>query len=296
MTKVRLTIGIPKFQEQFINENTAFVLEYPLLIALLQKTFIRALGQPSIEEIEIVEQLPESDPKVTEFDNRVWADRVVFYLGRIAADDFSELLLLASNGYGFGSLKVLRGMYERIVTAAFIAKNPSEVRYFFNDSPIKRQGIWRRSLEWMPELKDRYTEEQIESLEQSYRKAMQNRAETICKSCNQPKTQHGWTRRDIETMAKDADPNLACLYASCYLEPTCHSHATSFGIERRLAGHNYRDSSEVEAKQALHLSHNLVLRLLWLQDAHFHLGLKPEIDARAEVFVRMYDREQSTKG
>ena len=269
-------------------DNHAFVLEYPHLIALLHKTFIRALAQPSVEEIERIEQLPESDPAVVEFDNKVWADRVVFYLGRIAADDFSELLLLASNGYGFGALKILRGMYERVVTAAFISKNPAEVRHFFNDSAIKRQGIWKRSLEWMPELRERYPAEQIAKLEQSYRQALGKRAETICKKCGHPKTQEAWTPRDLETMAKQTDANLGCLYASCYLEPTCHVHATSFGIERRLNGHNYRDSSEAEAKQAVHLSHNLVLRVLWLQDAYFRLGLEGEIEARAKAFIGMY--------
>jgi Family of unknown function (DUF5677) len=292
MTQFSLTIGIPQFQERFVKDNHAFILEYPYLTALLQKTFIRALAQPSVEEIEKIEKLPDSDPTVAEFDNKVWAHRVVFYLGRIAADDFSELLLLASNGYGFGALKILRGMYERVVTSAFISKNPAEVRHFFNDSPIKRQGIWRRSLEWMPELQQRYHAEQIETLEQSYRQALQKRAETICKKCGQPKTQEAWTRRDLETMAKETDPNLASLYAACYLKPTCHSHATSFGIERRLNGHNYRDSSEAEARQALHLSHNLILRVLWLQDAYFNLGLEAEIEARAKAFIRMYGEQE----
>jgi hypothetical protein len=292
MTQVSLTIGIPQFQERFVEENQAFILEYPYLSALLQKIFIRALAQPSVEEIEEIEQLPDSDPAVTEFDNKIWAHRVVFYLGRITADDFSELLLLASNGYGFGALKILRGMYERVVTAAFISKNPTEVRHFFNDSPIKRHGIWRRSLEWMPELQERYQAEQIATLEQSYRQALQKRAETICKKCGQPKTQEAWTRRDLETMAKETDPNLACLYASCYLEPTCHSHATSFGIERRLNGRTYRDSSEAEARHAFHLSHNLILQVLRLQDAYFNLGLEAEIETRTRAFIQMYGEQE----
>ncbi|MDA2926548.1 hypothetical protein MYX78_04830 [Acidobacteria bacterium AH-259-G07] len=42
-------------------------------------------------------------------------DKVVFYLGRVCCEDFMEILLLCSNGYGIGGLKLLRGMYERTV-------------------------------------------------------------------------------------------------------------------------------------------------------------------------------------
>ena len=39
------------------------------------------------------------------------AEPVVFYLGRAAADDFGELLILCGNGRGIGAYKILRGMY-----------------------------------------------------------------------------------------------------------------------------------------------------------------------------------------
>ena len=45
-------------------------------------------------------------------------DLIFYTLGRMAVDDFSELVVLAGNGWGIGALKTLRGMYERIVTAA----------------------------------------------------------------------------------------------------------------------------------------------------------------------------------
>src|SRR5688572_23296576 len=51
-------------------------------------------------------------------------DRVVFALGRVCSEDFQQALLLCGNGFGIGALQMIRGMYEREVTAVYLAKNP----------------------------------------------------------------------------------------------------------------------------------------------------------------------------
>jgi hypothetical protein len=144
----------------------AFLREFPHIHVLLTKTFIRALARPSEEAVE---HLPDGDPAVVAFENKIIANRLVFYLGRTAADDFGELLILSGNGYGVGALKILRGMYERIVTAAYIAKNPSEARVFVEDDTIKKWKLWREYVTVMPELRTRYTDEQVRELEERYK-------------------------------------------------------------------------------------------------------------------------------
>ena len=59
------------------------------------------------------------------------SDRIGFYLGRICVEDFNEILLLAGTGYGVGAQKVLRGMYERAVTSAYILANPETAEPFW---------------------------------------------------------------------------------------------------------------------------------------------------------------------
>ena len=39
-------------------------------------------------------------------------DRVVFYLGRLCAEDLMEILLLCANRYGVGAFKLLRSMED----------------------------------------------------------------------------------------------------------------------------------------------------------------------------------------
>ncbi|HWY55425.1 MAG TPA: DUF5677 domain-containing protein [Terriglobales bacterium] len=56
--------------------------------------------------------------------------RTVYFLGRTALEDFLEILLLCGNGYGIGAQELLRGMYERAVTAEYLQKHPEETDDF----------------------------------------------------------------------------------------------------------------------------------------------------------------------
>ena len=59
-------------------------------------------------------------------------DKILFHLDRLCAEDFSEILLLCGNGYGIGAEKVLRGMYERAVTATYLSQHPEEAANFLD--------------------------------------------------------------------------------------------------------------------------------------------------------------------
>lgn len=294
MTQIPVGVGNTASQQRFIQTQQDFLREYSNLLSLLTKTFIRALERPNEQEVRSLEKLPESDPAVVAFEDTLMAARVVFYLGRTAADDFGELLVLSGNGYGVGALKVLRGMYERIVTAAYIAKSPAEARIFVDDDAIKKWTLWRELVKAMPDISSQYSEEQIRGLERRYNEARVKRKLEICPKCRQPKTQEAWTRVTMKDMATRADAGLAELYASCYLQGTFHSHATSYGIGSRLrdtvdGGHTYRDTTEREARMAVLLGHNLILRLLWLQNAYFKLGLDSEIEGALKRFPSIWD-------
>lgn len=146
-----IAVGNADSQQRFISEHAESLREHHKIHLLLTKIFIRPLARPSEEGIE---GLPDDDPAVIAFENKIIANRLIFYLGRTAADDFGELLVLAGNGYGVGALKILRGMYERMVTAAFLATKPSEARIFAEDDTIKKWKLWREHVEIIPELED----------------------------------------------------------------------------------------------------------------------------------------------
>src|SRR5260370_30325144 len=154
---------------------------------------------------------------------------------------------------------MLRGMYERIVTAAFISKNPPEARLFLSHSFIERDKVWRRFKELMPDYPDKRTAEDIKAFEEELREAKTRLKDSVCKKCNQPISQEAWTRKALDVMAEKADGNLARAYAYCYLLPTLHSHATAFGMESRMKrteeGYSFKEITEDEARKAVLYGH-----------------------------------------
>jgi hypothetical protein len=252
-------IGDGPAQQRFIQTHVGFVLDHPAIHELLKKVSLRTLVVPPQDEVDRFRQLPENDPAFIAFEDKVMADRVVFGLGRIIADDFGEVLALSGNGYGIGAYKILRGMYERLVTAAYIAKNPAEARFFIEDDAIKKWKLWQQAIEVMPDLKDSVPKEKTDALEAEYKRVKAKRAESIYKTCGQPKSQEAWTRVDLASMAKQIDINLSALYGACYLTPTFHSHATGFGLGARFRRNedgatSYQEISEKEARRAILLA------------------------------------------
>jgi hypothetical protein len=94
-------------------------------------------------------------------------------------------------------------------------------------------------------------------------------------------------------MAKAAEPTLEVFYPQFYLEGTAQSHANMFGIERRLirkegGGISYKETSEEEARFAVHLGHHLMVRLLAMQNRYFTLNLDEEVKNRVDGFVAVW--------
>lgn len=234
MSRLPIAVGSDVEQRRFIAQNAGFLREYPRLNEISKKIFIRTLADPDRQEVERLRKLPETDPEVITFEDRMTADRIIFYLGRMAADDFGEILILAGNGRGFGAYKIVRGMYERIVTAFYIEKNPSEARSFAEFSAVTKLNYLKRTFEANPETRNRFSDEFMATIERDAAAAQAKRKQSICSKCRQPLTREAWTRVSLDVMARVAEPGLEVFYPQFYLEGTAQSHANMFGIERRL--------------------------------------------------------------
>src|SRR5262249_23186284 len=157
------------------------------------RVFLRTV-QPSPEELKTIEGLSKDDPKVVDFDNRWWANKLAFFLCRIAVDDFGEIVILAGNAKGVGAYKILRGMYERIVTASYLSQNPSQVDLFIDDLVLKNWKLWKSSCEVIPEIAETVPKEEQQMFEAMYREAKSKHDESFCKKCRQPIVAEAWTR------------------------------------------------------------------------------------------------------
>jgi Family of unknown function (DUF5677) len=292
-----VAVGSLSMQKRFIDRNKAFFLEYRNLRDVIKKTFLRGLQLPEAAEKEPLLGLADDDPEVIAFEDNVIAEIATFYLGRMAIDDFGEIIALSGNGHGFGALKILRGMYERIVTAMYLVKHPSEARSFANDSSIMKLKILNR-MKAIPELKDRVTEDLFEKVDKNATAVRSKQKQSFCSKCGQPKTQEAWTRVSLDVMAKEVDPFLGLYYHEFYLEGTAQSHANSYGLERRLirddvAGKTtYKETSEDEAQAAFFLGHNLIVRLLVVLNDFHKLGFDTEVQEIIAAFEKSWAKNK----
>ncbi len=60
------------------------------------------------------------------------ADRVVRSLGWQVVEDFREISALSEMCLGVGAMKLLRGQYERVVTASYLSLHPEEAQDFLH--------------------------------------------------------------------------------------------------------------------------------------------------------------------
>lgn len=222
-------------------------------------------------------------PKLVELSNRTfnreWAtaeplDRIVFTFGVMCWEDFEEILLLGANGYGFGCLKILRGMYERLVTVSYLHRNPGETERFLDFHCIADYKVAR-------ELFDAFGKDELpaDALEEKkkLRDSVKDKFMRTCptKDCDEQIPAFSWTNLDLVAMAK-CDKGLAKLVGFSYYIPMTETHPSVRAMLSRMAegksGVTLAQRTEKAAtwaSKAVWNAHNLTIQNLSLQQEHF---------------------------
>lgn len=276
MTKQPHTVGFPEEWDYFFKSHPHWGESFINLHSTLDKIFIR------------------------EFEPGNSADKVVFYLGRLSVEDFNEVFLLCANGYGFGGLKILRGLYERTVTAAYISKNPEEAKQFLEYHFIHQGKMLNHAKSFFGNFEDQIDRNEIEDAEKKYTLYQQQFKEPLCKKCKTYRTRFSWSTLDLLSMAKKADFDLDNLYFPGYFFPTIQTHATPSSLMSRLKIKEdgnisfVVDSQRGWSERALLAAHNILLRVMLIQDKHFNLGLDAEIEERGNDFMATWSDANRT--
>lgn len=105
--------GRPDERENFINTHQGFFERLPNLQKALHVAFLRERAPFNI------------------------ADTLISALSKLCVEDFSEILLLCSNGFGNGAMKSLRGMYEKLVNARYLRLYPDMAETFWDYHVVK---------------------------------------------------------------------------------------------------------------------------------------------------------------
>src|SRR6266581_8839966 len=206
------------------------------------------------------------------------AERTIYFLGRLGVEEFMEILLLCANGYGIGAQKLVRGMYERAVTARYLHKHPEEVDDYLAYNRVTDHKIMVAIQSTMGH--DVFPPEQTEKIKQDFEAVRARFVIPDCKTCKTTRLNHTWSKVDIVSMARMSDESLWRLIVPAYYQPTREFHSTMGAIFSRLdpeaAARNegliFDGAAQGDrADQSLFTGHNLLLNLLDLQRECFHI-------------------------
>jgi hypothetical protein len=196
---------------------------------------------------------------------------VVFSQGHTCRDEFLEIVFLAVNGYAGGASKILRGLYERGVTLAYIVENPDKANRFYRFSAIQAHRALKAALKL-------FSEEQFEKVV--------GRPGTVARIREwyeqvkpEFKTQSTWDIGLATIVQKVGDPYRQ-FYLNAYTIPTLRIHATM------ASGFDGRDREQEVSTQNRHRECDLTLYtatcifilVMRLQSKIFSLGLETELE------------------
>jgi hypothetical protein len=203
-------------------------------------------------------------------------ERTVYFLGRLAVEEFMEILLLCANGYGIGAQKLVRGMYERAVTARYLYKHPDEVRNYLDFNRVTDHKFLLAFQSTMGH--DVFSQEQTVKIKRTFEAVKAQFMVSDCKTCKTTRLNHTWSKVDIVSMARMSDENLWSLLVPAYYLPTQEFHSTIGAIFSRLdpeaadEGLIFDGAAQRDrADQAIIIAHNLLLNILDLQRECFHI-------------------------
>ena len=217
------------------------------------------------------------------------ADYIIFGLGRACVEDFEQILNLCGNGFGIGAMQMVRGMYERQVTAAFLSKHPNEVDRFTAYNAVhmnKTVNQLKQVYVNEPDILNRIiSEEERAKVADNYNAIKKDFLKIKCEKCGGMEPMFSWHKYDIPTMAlKGEQPALKDFMYFQYFRPLLFAHSTFKSVEARVV---FKDdgsfSFESEGqrkyiKEALVYGHHLLLHVFDLQNKHFKLGLDQDIE------------------
>lgn len=247
----RLIFGYPDQQQEFQNRNREFMERFPNLREALDTAFSRKATVTSA------------------------VDKAILFLGRLCIEDFMEILCLAANGYGLGAMKLVRGLYERAVTASYLSNHPGEAPAFLDWRFVSRYKTVQAYVQggtpseaWV--LK-------ADEMRSAYDRIKGQYEVDDCKKCGTKRINHSWSRLDFVAMAKKTG-DLGMLLGQAYYVPLNHAHSTAEALMTRL---KVSEDGEIgfdpgpqprDADVALQLSHAIMISLLEVQQIHFGLS------------------------
>jgi hypothetical protein len=224
------------------------------------------------------------------------AEDIMFSLGQTCRNDYLEIMFMGVHGFNVATTKLLRGLYERAVTHAYIIKNPEKVMKFIRFGAIQEYRVMKGALE-AGIAEDAFNERMppensITSITERRDKVKDEFKVKECGVCGM-KAPMSWDKLSVEAMAKKAGDLYKALYLGGYALPNLHVHATLTSAVY-LEGADETCAAGVrkyEAYSNMGQAAAIMLLVLKEQNALFKLGLDKELEAAEKAFAEEWFTE-----
>ncbi len=236
-----------------------------------------------------LKQLLEEASQI-EFESEHPQSLAVYGLGHLCVEDFLEIMVLEEHEYHGGSRKLLRGLFERMITAEVIADDLTEARRFFDYYHVDLRKLVRRS-EGVYGPADPLKGTEHEELNKRARDQFRRKK---CEHCgNAPPM--AWSSKSLETHANEVGKKLTKLYGDngdrngykvLYLAGADLSnpliHASMMGIYSRLVPGTKENSATFKDSfpdlGSFEQAESWLLTALQTRDRFFKLGLTERLN------------------
>jgi len=205
-------------------------------------------------------------------DSVTWLHFVMFHLSSFILQAHLEAVVLIGQGLSGGAIKVLRGMFEALVVAKYLAQNPAEVEDYRDYYKVI---LWKR-YQWLakvePEKAAKFPAERISEISADY-ELVKNRFVR----------QDRWhQKKGVKDMAREV--GLGDMYDWFYCSASSLHHANMEGLHSNFLKWEKRaDRIEVIGPSlsgcgpALAVADLMILKSLDTLDACFSLGFEQRI-------------------
>jgi hypothetical protein len=201
---------------------------------------------------------------------------VLFFLAHQAVEEFFDIVLLAVHGRGLGALRLLRALYERIVTTLYLMKHPEDVKDFNDYADVHARRVINHATSDGGDISRWVSTEKIAEIEEFYQRVKARFQETVCNKCEKRRDQPSWTKKDFKALAREA--GLVEIYGAGWFWPTMLLHTTRVGLEARLDvspdGFKFQHGPRrQDADRALGYAHVLIVSLVYKCNEFFRWNI-----------------------
>lgn len=253
-------IGRADKHDAFVQRNKSFFERMEQLLDAEEVIFGRTLESDKVDEV------------------------IIFYSGIRCAEDFIAITLLAAHGFGLDAIALVRGMFERAVTAAYLHLHPDEAQAFADFDIVQRHRAAQAISETLGV--DAENEAGFAELRKDYQEVKKRFEVTDCSDCGTKRVGPSWSKLDFVSMAKGL-PQFRELVVEGYYIPLSQAHSTLKSVTALLDFSNgepeFRKEHRVEADRAFQIAHRILIRVMQTQAEHFPTSAIREAVERSVV-------------